>query len=677
MQSLLHIRGIFLFLLLLNLWCYAQQDSLEQQLSKCTNDNCRLKVYKSIGEQYFLEGNYKKSLQAYNSSLDIAKNLDYTGEIADGLYNVGLLYNRMNNSAAALNNLNSALDVGSNAISPSDKGKIYIEIATAKLALGQYEVAYNYQLDALKLQENAHDSVGIAQSLYGLGSIFFHQEAYHNALDYYQQALSAYQKINDKWSIYACLGAVGSTFRRLNDRNSLVYNIQALNLANEIGYTGGIGYSSLNAGDDYLSLGKPKKAIEYYNEALVIAHKLQDNQLEARILQSLGTAALNQHKPYEALPYLNQSLHLARLLKDKMLIKELYLNISIAHEENKNFEEAYINQKKYIALKDSLINQTTADKIKDLRLQYESQKLAKEKEMELRNKDRLIRRIATVFFVVVIILSLGLLWSTLMRYRSSTSANKLLEQKNEEIKLQNEQLAISNRDLEQFAYIASHDLREPLRIIGNYTDLINRRYRAVLDNDAQEYLYFISGAVMRLNNLLSDLLNYSRIGRQAQQPENIDLNEIVDIIVATFKPFIEDLHASVEVPSPLPVIKGNRSQMIQLFQNLIGNALKFRGKNKPKIIIDCQKIGTEYQIIVQDNGIGIEKEYLAHIFVIFKRLHSRQEYEGSGIGLAICKKIVEQHKGRIWVESEYGQGSTFYINLPISVNEFAVVESNG
>lgn len=668
---LLFMRNICFLLFFVCLYSMARQDgdSLQYQLLHCTNDHCRLKVHKQIGERYFLAGDYKKSLQAYNNSLEIAKQLDIRQEIVSGLYNLGLLYNRMSNSPAALQNLTYALDLGSGIITPAEKANIYTEIATAELSNGQYDVAYQYQLNALKIQENDRDSIGIAQSLYGLGSIFFHQEEYDQALSYYQQALTVYQNIKDNWSIYACLGAIGSTFRHQNDKNSLLYNIQALQLAQQINYKGGIGYSSLNVGDDYLSMEKPQKAIIYYQDALKIAGELQDKQLEARGLQSLGTAAIRQSNPEQAVGLLNQSAAIATTLNDKMLLKELYQNLSTAYEKNHDFQNAYFNHKKYISLKDSLINESTAHKIKDLRIQYESQKVEKEKEIAVHNKDRQIRKIYTAFFIVVIVLSLGLLWSTLLRYKNTAAANKLLEQKNEEIKLQNEQLATSNRDLEQFAYIASHDLKEPLRIIGSYTDLINRRYRNALDSDAQEYLYFISGAVMRMNNLLSDLLNYSRIGRQSQHLENIDLNEIIDIIAATFKPFIEDLKATLKVTDTLPVVKANRSQMIQLFQNLIGNALKFRGDKPPRIIINCQKINNEYQITVQDNGIGIEKDYLAHIFVIFKRLHSRQEYEGSGIGLAVCKKIVEQHRGRIWVESEYGHGSTFYILLPATLNE--------
>ena len=248
------------------------------------------------------------------------------------------------------------------------------------------------------------------------------------------------------------------------------------------------------------------------------------------------------------------------------------------------------------------------------------------------------------------------------------SFNETLRTKNEQIKFQNEQLANSNKELKQFAYIASHDLKEPLRMIGAYTSLLQRRYSKKLDEGAQEFMGFITDATRRMNNLLDDLLTYSKVGTQELQKEPVKMCEVVEASLANLQLKIKQKHAKVNL-SDLPEVEVSRIQMGQLYQNLISNAIKFSDKDSPEIWIDAEKNGKAYIFSVRDNGIGIAAEHKERIFEMFSRLHTRQEYEGTGIGLATCKKIVEQHSGRIWVESEKDKGSTFYFSIPFKANE--------
>ncbi len=223
----------------------------------------------------------------------------------------------------------------------------------------------------------------------------------------------------------------------------------------------------------------------------------------------------------------------------------------------------------------------------------------------------------------------------------------------------------SNRDLEQFAYVASHDLQEPLRMVSSYTQLLAQRYEGQLDDKAKKYIdYAVDGAI-RMQQLINDLLTYSRVGTRGKPPEPTDSHAVLGRTLSDLAAMIKENQALV-TNDDLPTVRADPSQLAEVFQNLIANAIKFRGENMPRVHVSASESdnGYEWVFSVKDNGIGIEPRYQDRLFVIFRRLHTRKEYPGTGIGLAICKRIVERHGGRIWFESEPGKGSTFYFTIP-------------
>jgi len=227
-----------------------------------------------------------------------------------------------------------------------------------------------------------------------------------------------------------------------------------------------------------------------------------------------------------------------------------------------------------------------------------------------------------------------------------------------------EDLAHSNADLEQFAFIASHDLQEPLRMVASYVQLLERRYHDKLDSDAQDFIGYAVEGVTRMQRLINDLLTFSLAGADTGNLEPVDCNRVAVEVLMNLRPLIEENQAVV-TQGELPVVPAMHAQIGQLLQNLVGNAIKFRRESPPEIHLSARREGADWVFSVRDNGIGIAPEYFDQIFMIFKRLHSREKYGGTGIGLAICKRIVERHHGRIWVESEPGKGSTFYFTIPI------------
>ena len=244
--------------------------------------------------------------------------------------------------------------------------------------------------------------------------------------------------------------------------------------------------------------------------------------------------------------------------------------------------------------------------------------------------------------------------SELQNYKSN------LEDK---VKERTKELEQSNKELQQFAYVASHDLREPLRMISSFLQLLERRYNEQLDDDANEFIEFAVDGAKRLDSMIKDLLEYSRVANKKRKFNDVDLNEVLERTNLNLKLAIDDSNAEI-IANKLPTLSGDEQLLVQLFQNLISNSIKYRSKENPIIQISFNNEMNQLIFSFKDNGIGISTKHLERIFTIFQRLHTREEYEGTGIGLAIAQKIVQQHGGQIWAESEPGEGTIIHFTIP-------------
>jgi two-component system sensor histidine kinase/response regulator len=234
----------------------------------------------------------------------------------------------------------------------------------------------------------------------------------------------------------------------------------------------------------------------------------------------------------------------------------------------------------------------------------------------------------------------------------------------EQILKLNEHLSQSNEELERFAYICSHDMQEPVRMMNSYAVLLEEKYQPLMDDKGKKYLTFITGSARHMQKMILDILTFSRVGREEPKMEQIDCNKVVREILEEFEPVIAQKQAQITC-EPLPVLEGCQTLMRVLFQNLIGNALKFQdGAQPPKIVIQAKTIGNEWQFSLQDNGIGIDPAFNDRVFAIFQRIHRKEEYPGTGIGLSTCKKFVELCGGKIWFDSTPGNGTIFFFTIP-------------
>ena len=272
--------------------------------------------------------------------------------------------------------------------------------------------------------------------------------------------------------------------------------------------------------------------------------------------------------------------------------------------------------------------------------------------------DRLIWMVGGIGLLVILPLTGYGIW---VSWELGREKNDLVEAR-QKLEESVAELGRSNADLQQFAYVASHDLQEPLRMVSSYTQLIARRYKGKLDADADEFIAFAVDGANRMQRLIQDLLAYSRVNTTGRQFEPTAMETVLKAALSNLTNAVKESQAVI-THDPLPAVMGDDKQLAQLFQNLLSNAVKFGGAQPPRIHISAKQTDGEWLFSVRDHGIGLDPQYADRIFVIFQRLHTREEYPGTGIGLAICKKIVERHGGRIWVESELGKGATFYFTL--------------
>jgi light-regulated signal transduction histidine kinase (bacteriophytochrome) len=251
------------------------------------------------------------------------------------------------------------------------------------------------------------------------------------------------------------------------------------------------------------------------------------------------------------------------------------------------------------------------------------------------------------------------------------SIDRYARQLEKAVAARTEELARSNRELENFASVVAHDLRSPLLTISGFCQILQEEFSGHLEPQAEMYLSRIIEAVARMSQLINDLLNYARVGRREEPHTLVDLGDVLSQVQANLAGPIHDAQATLVVAEPLPLVQGNPTLLVQLLQNLVGNAIKFRRAEPPIIRITAQREDGRWRLAVADNGIGIHSEHFDKLFQVFHRLHRQEQYPGTGIGLALCKKIVEHHGGRIWLESEPDRGTTFYFTLPAADEQHA------
>ena len=648
-----------------------------------TQDNSEfLLAYENILTELEDRKAFPELIVESNKAILLAEKWRDQEQLSTFLYFNGLAHQKINNYSKAISSYDRVITLTNHSTENKITLKTFHQLSTIYQRLGDFQKAFDFQMKALQGFEKINDVSSICESNYHVGTIFYYQKQYEKALEQYEKSLILARKSNKSRHIYSCLGALGATYQELkNPVESLCYNNASLELAKEINYDLGIAYTLNNLGLSYLEMGNCIDAKKSILKSIEIKEKVKDVWGIMGSMFSLVKISKQCEDNNKVESILLKMLKMSKALGSKSRELETYEGL-IDFYDQKNPKLAYSYTKKFIALKDTVFNEQTVEEMGQSQQRYELAKKENEISM-LKAKNRMLnvkkenqRLYITLYLGSTLLFFVGIIWflSRLKMQRNIRrvleSKNSLLNQKNEEIRIKNKQLEHSNDDLAQFAYVASHDLKEPLRMIHSYTTLLKRRYNEKFDKDGKEFMHFIVDAVDRMKNLLDDLLDYSRSGKQAPPNSLVSVADTMMIVSANLSKQIEESKGRLEVKSEnLPAIIAHKTQLTQLLQNLVSNGMKFHSERNPIIIVDCEKKKDLYIFSIKDNGIGISKNNQEKIFEMFRRLHSKEEYPGTGIGLATSKKIVANMGGDIWVESKVGVGSTFFFAIPVPSEE--------
>jgi|GEM_PF-6325022 len=569
----------------------------------------------------------------------------------------------------SLGNLNELISNFSDKLTQKDSVKILRLISLNHYYLGNYDVAHELALAQLKATEQMSDDYNIAVSHQEISEIAIRQKRYDFAMEHLQISNAMFEKIGEKEDLSFNLDLMGDIFHETGKyEQALATKIKSCQMVDTIGSLYNNAYCNHTIAATLSKMHKYDEAILLYNLALANWLKAGMPEETAQTRACLGEATALSGKCKAGVQLMEQALQEAECLTLSPLRRDILEKLYQVNKHCGHINEAFAYLERYIAVNDSLNNQNTQVRIASLSNGYELEKRDAEVEVLKQKEQVKSQYIASLLVSFVLLLVSAIIGYYLLKKQRSYShqlnlKSEQIAQQYAELNQTNEKLTAANKELEQFAYIASHDLKSPLRTIGNYSSLIKRRYGHLLDENGITFLAFITDAAKHMNNLLEDIFIFSKLGKNEIEFSEVSLQEKLELSLKLLNGTVRSRHAKIKSDA-LPIVQGNPTQLYQLIQNLLDNALKFIPKDrKPQLEIKLADEGEFYRISFRDNGIGIAENKQEEVFTIFKRLHSREEYIGTGIGLAICKKIVEGHGGRIWIESDGISGTTFHFTL--------------
>ena len=631
----------------------------------------------SHGKKFVKQKQFAEAIDQFSRIIPPDGDLQFNECYMESIYLMARCYGQLSNNIEVIKGLEVYLGFPAELVDSTRRELARSLIPDLCRKVGLYEQSHQKHISLLAYRDSIQDSIGVAKSYYELGTLFHDQNNYVQAIDYYEKSVSLCQALKDSLNIVNSYSALGTNHRENNDlERALEYNQAALDLIPAIDQKTLKKkkrlqpYAEMNMGSLLLAMKEYDRAKEHLDNSIKMfkeidyAPGLASAYLDyGNLLEELGTQQ-------EAIDVFKEGLAIAEGMNATNREAEFHHALAIGYQRIDRIKDAYPHLSQYATLKDRIVNQEQQKRMDQAQFKYELEKQGREigllnQELELLQRKEAIDRRFRQFYIasfglVALLLALFIYW-----YRLQRAHNTVLEEKNEKINQQNDMLQHLNAELKQFAYIASHDMREPLRSIGAFSSLLQRRQGDKLDDSGKEYLGFIREAVDRMSALLTDLLDYSKINSQ-QETEWIDMKGIIQTVKSNLNHQLMTTEGEIVVERRgIPYLDAVPTQMMQLFQNLISNSLKFRKPDvKPVVQVAGYAQDGGQVITIKDNGIGIDPKYKEKVFGMFSRLNNKEKFEGTGIGLATCKKIVQQHGGKIWVESEEGKGSTFFIWMP-------------
>lgn len=661
----MYLRHLLLLLLLFPLLLRGgNTDSLQRELQlhiERKDYQAQINNYLALGAAYKGRYQHKEALAAFEAGLVVATRERDILHQFEFLNAAGLMNFWLDNYTTSLEQLLKAREIGVGVVTEKDQVENLSLISDVYISLGNYKQALYHQLQALEMAELISDSVGMASSFRNLGTIYWYREQYDLSLENLQRSLTLYKE-KDKEGVVVCtiLAAISSNYAsKKQPDQGLKYANEALELARKIDYSYGVAFSTGMLGVLYKDKQNYPEALSYARNAIDQMRQLdiKAERIEFQVL--LGEVYGKMGKYKTAIDTLRSALTEAESIGARKLMADIYKALAPNYDSIGDLRSSYAMFKAYDQYRDSLLNEKNIEQMTGMETEYEIQRQQKQI-ARLKDQDR-VNRVRLIFGGLgagVVFLGV-ILWLVFIRYRTQTRTTELLSRQKEEIQRRNDQLSSTNAELAQFADAAANDLRQPMDQIRSQLD---RFSELELPKEAAPILRDMREQMQKSETLMAGLNIYSAVGMQEEAFEETDLTEAVSVALSQLP---EDLrrHPVRISMQDMPVIRVIRGQVIQLFEQLLSNAIRFRGENDPEIRISSESKGDFYQFAVKDNGRGIPSEQQGRLFRIFSRLGEEGD-AGAGIGLAISRKIVERHGGKIWVQSTPGAGSTFYFTLP-------------
>ncbi len=584
-----------------------------------------------------------------------------------------------------------------NVVNDSAKIDIFIDWAIINKKLGNYKVSKEYYTYALLIAEKQNDPQMMCYAYNGLATLHSALSDFEKAIEYYHQAIKTLGNSGKKGDLIAPYRNIANVYLKANNANlalsnaelayklalevkdsaniagclktlSIIYaarglselalkkNLEAQKILEHFGSKHDLLENLIQTGDIYVQLNQLDKADSFYKRCFEYKDLL-DYITHPNFYHKLGSLYLKQGKRDEAQKAFERSLALSTEGGFKDLIQKNNLSLAQIFQQKDDYQNAYRCLETARVYADSLFNEEKARNITQAQFMFDVERSEQKfKDLQLKQSQYLL--VAAVLFFSII--TLFLIYFLYQRGKNYT----ILKQNNAKIELQNRRLEESNEILRQFAYASAHDLKEPLRSISSFTNIIKKRYISMLPPEASDYMNFVMTGVKRMESLLSALLEYSTlIAENNAVSHPVSLHTVLEDVTSNLHLIATEKKAVINYPSTICAIRMSRLHLTQLFQNLIGNALKFTDK-PPEISLLFHENKEEFLITLKDNGIGMNPEYGDKVFRLFQRLSRAPEFEGTGIGLTICKNIVERYGGKIWFESQEGVGTTFFISFP-------------
>lgn len=670
-------------------------DSLKTIILQKTQDKSTERLLRKAG---------KTSLKDFNLALayiSVAEDLAMRSGNHRDLYQInrekGFIYEENNHLLNALDSyqacLNTAIRMNDNVL----KLTVYTDLAIVNEKLSKYAIAKDYHLKAIEMAEKEDDIETVENGYHGLGSLYETVGDYDQAIEYYLKSLNIAESRKSTEGVIITLQSIANTYQHINHKEKSLQTIErAYQLAVKLNDEKLIASTLFDFGRILTSFGHYEQALDKQKASLAIFQKSEDgvsisrglisigeiythqglfNEAEqyfmkcfdyekylaaiehARLYNRLGNLYLQQSKLDTAELAFKTSLKLSQKGDFRELTQQNNHDLYKIYAGNNNKDLALQHLETYLELNNYIRNEQRTDRITELQFKFDVEKNDKEYQALTLRQNRITFLSASILFVVLI---LFLIYMVRLKSKNNTTLRK----KTEEIEAQNIRLAENNEVLSQFVYVAAHDLKEPLRNVGSFVSLIQRKYGKQFNEEANQYMGYVTSGVTRMNNLLGDLLEYSKITSSKAENARTILGDVLNEVTSNLQEKIISSQATITLPSEKIDLRISRVHLLQLMQNLVGNGLKFIPPGRlPVIEVTTKSTGNNFIISVSDNGIGINKDYAPKVYNLFHQLDKKAGYEGTGIGLTICKNIVDKYNGKIWFDSVLEKGTTFHLSF--------------